>query len=88
MKNFLISLLYENGVASRTGLAALLLILLPMLVLLILTGYIVVAERDFARYDSYIGAVEWLVTVGVGLLGYNKTITLKNINNGGTENDK
>ncbi|BBB91072.1 MAG TPA: hypothetical protein PKA28_10920 [Methylomusa anaerophila] len=81
-KRFLVSLLYENGVASRTGLAALLLILLPMIILLALTVCMAVTEHDFPRYDSYIGAVEWLVTVGVGLLGYNKTITLKN---GGTD---
>lgn len=84
MKNFLIGLLYEKGVASRTGLAALLLILLPMLVLLILTAYMVVSGKDFAQYENYIGAAEWLVTVGVGLLGYNKTITLKN--QGGNQN--
>ena len=78
MKNFIIGLLYERGAASRTGLAALLLILLPTVVLLAITGYMVVTVKDFPRYDSYIGAVEWLVTVGVGLLGYNKTITLKN----------
>ncbi|WP_378955505.1 hypothetical protein [Pelosinus sp. sgz500959] len=83
MKRFLIGLLYENGAASRTGLAALLLILLPMLVLLVLTGYMIVAEKDFVKYDSYIGAAEWLITVGTGLLGYNKTITLKN--NGGNQ---
>jgi len=86
VKSFLIGLLYEKGAASRTGLAALSLILLPMLVLLAITVYMVIQSKNFNQYESFIGVVEWLVTIGVGLLGYNKTITLNN--NGGIENDK
>jgi len=77
-RDFFISLLYEKGVASRTGLAALLLILLPMVVLLALTVCMVAIGKEFGQYESFIGATEWLITIGVGLLGYNKTITLKN----------
>lgn len=86
-RRFLVSLLYENGVASRTGLAALFLIFAPATALLSLTAYITVTDHDFTRYDSFIGAVEWLISFGVGLLGYNKTIILKN-QNGGSASDK
>lgn len=83
--NFIISLLYENGVAGRTGLASLFLILLPLFAFLFITIYMVAESKQFTQYDSFIGAVEWLVTIGVGLLGYNKTIILKNNNTGGNQ---
>lgn len=78
MKEFLIGLLYEKGAASRTGLAALLLILFPMVAIVVLTFYIAIQSKNFSQYESFIGVVEWLITLGVGLIGYNKTITLKN----------
>ena len=77
IRTFLVGLLYENGVPSRTGLAAMALILVPLLAVLILTTYLVLSGRAFAYYKEFLDAVQWLVTSGGGLLGANKLIMNK-----------
>ena len=44
---FLVGLLYENGVPSRTGLSALALILVPLGAALVLTAYLVATGKAF-----------------------------------------
>lgn len=74
---FLRGLLYENGVPSRTGLAAMLLIITPLLAALILTAYLALSAKPFEYYSTFINSVEWMVTTGCGLLGANKLINNK-----------
>lgn len=93
---FLVGLLYENGVPSRTGLSALALIMVPLVATLTITVYLVATGRTFAYYKDFLDAVQWLVTSGGGLLGANKLILnkyaapegqpyIKNQNQGGTQ---
>lgn len=70
-------LLYENGTPSRTGLSALVLILLPLVGVMVLTTYLVISGKSFAYYKDFLDSVEWLVTSGGGLLGANKLILSK-----------
>lgn len=74
---FLVGLLYENGVPSRTGLSALALILVPLGAALVLTAYLVATGKAFTYYKDFLDAVQWLVTSGGGLLGANKLILNK-----------
>lgn len=74
---FLRGLLYENGSPSRTGLAAMALILIPLLAAMLLTAYLAVSEKPFPDYGVFMNAVEWMVTTGCGLLGANKFINNK-----------
>ena len=71
---FMVGLLYEDGTPSRTGLSAMILILLPLLAALVLTTYLVTTGKAFAYYKDFLDAVQWLVTSGGGLLGANKLI--------------
>ena len=71
---FMVGLLYEDGTPSRTGLSAMILILLPLLAVLVLTTYLVTTGKAFAYYKDFLDAVQWLVTSGGGLLGANKLI--------------
>lgn len=77
IRSFLVGLLYENGTPSRTGLAALALIMLPLLATIVLTVYLVVTGKAFSYYKEFLDAVQWQVTSGGGLLGANKMILNK-----------
>ena len=52
MKRFLIGLLYENGVPSRTGLAGLVLLFVPLLVWAVVTLYLAYTSKTFIYYDT------------------------------------
>ena len=98
IRGFLVGLLYEEGTPSRTGLSAMILILLPLLAVLLLTAYLVITGKAFSYYKEFLDAVQWLVTSGGGLLGANKFIiskytggspqdptTVRNQNQGGSQ---
>ena len=74
---FLVGLLYENGVPSRTGTAALTLILIPLAAAVALTAYLAAMGKTFAYYKDFMDAIEWLVATGSGLLGADKLILNK-----------
>lgn len=74
---FLRDLLYENGEPSRTGLAALLLILLPLLAFLAVSLYLAISARAFEYYNGFTSTAVAMVTAGCGLLGANKLINNK-----------
>lgn len=99
IRGFLVGLLYEEGTPSRTGLSAMILILLPLITVLALTTYLVASGKTFTYYKDFMDAVQWLVTSGSGLLGANKLITtryaatqdqpiIKNQSQGGEQNGK
>lgn len=77
MKHFLIGLLYENGTPSRTGLAALILILVPLFIIMGLSIYLVIKEKSFNEYQAFISLVEFLIATGSALLGANKAMLTK-----------
>ena len=77
LKSFLVGLLYEEGTPSRTGLSSMILIILPLIAMLALTGYLIVSEKSFVYYRDFLDAIGWLITTGCALLGGNKLITWK-----------
>ncbi len=77
IKDFLRGLFCENGTPSRTGLAAFMLIIVPLFSAVFLTIYLALNEKTFTYYQGFVDLTEWLITVGCGLLGYNKFIIVR-----------
>lgn len=77
IRRFLVGLLYEEGTPSRTGLSSMILILVPLIAMLLMTGYLMATEKVFVYYRDFLDAIGWLITTGCALLGGNKLITWK-----------
>ena len=74
---FLVGLLYENGSPSRTGLSALVLMIVPLLAVLILTAYLAATDKAFSFYKDFVETMLWMAAIGASLLGANKAILSK-----------
>ena len=74
---FLVGLLYENGSPSRTGLSALILMLVPLLAVLVLTAYLAATDKPFPFYKDFVDTMLWMAAIGSSLLGANKAILSK-----------
>ena len=74
---FLVGLLYENGSPSRTGLSALVLMIVPLLAVLILTAYLAATDKAFSYYKDFVETMLWMAAIGASLLGANKAILSK-----------
>lgn len=74
LKKFIVLLLYENGSPSRTGLAALILAIMPPTSLVLITFYLTVRNSTFGHYQSFVDAMLGFAALGCGLLGGNKFI--------------
>lgn len=102
MRNFLIGLLYENGVPSRAGLAGLVLLFVPLAVWVLVTLYLAYTGKAFVYYDTLsvltfgAGSAGGITVVGNKVINatlnsvkgqvYDKVTPVNNIN-GGIEND-
>ena len=74
---FLVGLLYENGSPSRTGLSALMLMIVPLLAVLIMTAYLAATDKAFSYYKDFVETMLWMAAIGASLLGANKAILSK-----------
>ena len=75
MKRFLTGLLYENGTPSRTGLAGLVLLFVPIGVWAVVTLYLAYTGKAFAYYDTLS-----MLTFGAGGTGGLTVVGNKIIN--------
>jgi len=74
---FLVGLLYENGCPSRTGLSALILMMVPLAAVLLMTAYLAATDKTFSYYKDFVETMLWMAAIGASLLGANKAILSK-----------